>query len=40
MTGSAFYLDSWEFDDPEVVRDRLERISRTAQELLNFLKAK
>ncbi|WP_049980194.1 ImmA/IrrE family metallo-endopeptidase [Halolamina rubra] len=36
-SGSAFYLAAWESDDPEVVRDRLGRISRTAQELIDAL---
>lgn len=36
-SGSAFYLAAWESDDPEVVRDRLNRISRTAEELLEAL---
>ena len=34
MAGSAFYLAAWESDDPTVVRDRLARISSTAQELI------
>ena len=34
-SGSAFYIASWESDDPEVVRDRLGRISRTAEELID-----
>ncbi len=36
-SGSAFYLAAWESDDPEVVRDRLDRISRTARELIEVL---
>ncbi|NHX36783.1 MULTISPECIES: ImmA/IrrE family metallo-endopeptidase [Halolamina] len=36
-SGSAFYLAAWESDDPEVVRDRLGRISRTAEELIDVL---
>ncbi|RKD88638.1 M78 family metallopeptidase domain-containing protein [Halopiger aswanensis] len=36
-SGSAFYLAAWESDDPEVVRERLERISRTAEELIDVL---
>jgi hypothetical protein len=35
--GSAFYLAAWESDDPAVVRDRLGRISRTAEELIDVL---
>jgi len=35
--GSAFYLAAWELDDPEVVRERLGRISRTAEELIDVL---
>jgi hypothetical protein len=34
MGGSAFYLAAWESDDPTVVRDRLARISTTAQEII------
>ena len=37
-SGSAFYLAAWESDDPEVVRERLGRISRTAEELIDVLK--
>jgi len=29
-SGSAFYLAAWESDDPEVVRERFGRSSRTA----------
>jgi hypothetical protein len=36
-SGSAFYLATWESDDPEVVRERLGRISRTAQEIIKVL---
>jgi hypothetical protein len=36
-SGSAFYLAAWEADDPEAVRDRLDRISRTADELIGLL---
>jgi len=36
-SGSAFYLATWESDDPEVVRERLGRISRTAQEIIEVL---
>jgi len=37
-SGSAFYLAAWESDDPEIVRDRLDRISSTAEELIDVLK--
>ncbi|WP_225336218.1 ArdC-like ssDNA-binding domain-containing protein [Halomicrobium urmianum] len=36
-SGSAFYLAAWESDDPEIVRDRLDRISRTVRELIEVL---
>ena len=36
-SGSAFYLAAWESDDPEVIRKRLGRISRTAEELIDVL---
>jgi hypothetical protein len=36
-SGSAFYLAAWESDDPEVVRKRLGRISRTAEEIIDVL---
>jgi len=36
-SGSAFYLAAWEADDAEAVRERLDRISRTAQELIEVL---
>ena len=36
-SGSAFYLAAWESDDPEVVHERLGRISRTAEELIDIL---
>jgi len=36
-SGSAFYLAAWESDDPEVVRERLGRISSTAEEFINVL---
>ncbi|WP_058365562.1 hypothetical protein [Haloparvum sedimenti] len=38
-SGSAFYLATWESDEPAVVRDRLDRISRTAAELIERLEA-
>ena len=36
-SGSAFYLAAWESDDPEVVRERLGRISTTAEEVIDAL---
>ncbi|WP_226024056.1 ArdC-like ssDNA-binding domain-containing protein [Halomicrobium salinisoli] len=36
-SGSAFYLAAWESDDSEIVRERLGRISRTAEELIHVL---
>ncbi|RKD86248.1 M78 family metallopeptidase domain-containing protein [Halopiger aswanensis] len=36
-SGSAFYLAAWVSDDPEIVRERLGRISRTAEELIDVL---
>ncbi len=36
-SGSAFYLTAWESDDPEVVRERLGRLSRMAEELIDVL---
>jgi hypothetical protein len=36
-SGSAFYLASWESDDAEVIRERLGRISRTAEEIIEIL---
>jgi len=38
-SGSAFYLAAWESDDPEVVRERLGRISRTAEKLIDVLES-
>jgi len=37
-SGSAFYLAAWESDDPEVVRERLGRISTSAQEVIDTSK--
>lgn len=34
-SGSAFYLAAWQDDDPEVIQDRLNRISSTAQEIIS-----
>jgi hypothetical protein len=36
-SGSAFYLAAWESDDPSVVRERLGRISRTTERLIDVL---
>ena len=36
-SGSAFYVAAWASDDPEVVCERLGRISRTAEELIEVL---
>jgi hypothetical protein len=36
-SGSAFYLAAWESDDPEVVRERLGRISTTAEKIIDAL---
>ncbi|SNR71832.1 hypothetical protein SAMN06266787_11432 [Halorubrum ezzemoulense] len=36
-SGSAFYLAAWESDDPEIVRDRLDWISSTAEELIDVV---
>ncbi len=36
-SGSAFYLAAWESDDSDVVRDRLDRISTTAEEIIDTL---
>jgi hypothetical protein len=36
-SGSAFYLAAWESDDPEVVRERLGRISTTAEKIVEIL---
>ncbi len=38
-SGSAFYLAAWEADDPEVVRDRLDRISGTAETIIDALES-
>src|SRR6056297_1770295 len=38
-SGSAFYLAAWESDNPEVVRERLGRISSTAEELIDVLES-
>ncbi len=36
-SGSAFYLAAWEGDDPEAILDRLDRISSTAQEIIDIV---
>ncbi|USZ73503.1 ImmA/IrrE family metallo-endopeptidase [Natronosalvus halobius] len=36
-SGSAFYLAAWHGDDPEVIQDRLGRISLTAQEIIETI---
>lgn len=36
-SGSAFYLAAWQDDDPEVIQDRLGRISSTAQEIIDVV---
>ncbi|WP_254538736.1 ArdC-like ssDNA-binding domain-containing protein [Halomarina litorea] len=36
-SNSAFYLAAWNSDDPEKVRNRLGRISRTAQRIIGIL---
>ncbi|WP_254534055.1 ImmA/IrrE family metallo-endopeptidase [Natrinema gelatinilyticum] len=36
-SGSAFYLASWQDDDPEVIQDRLGRISSTVQEIIDVV---
>ncbi|QLH84927.1 DUF955 domain-containing protein [Halosimplex pelagicum] len=37
MSGSAFYLAAWDSESADAIRDRLQRISRTAADLLGFL---
>ena len=36
-SGSAFYLTAWKSDDPEIVRERLGRISTTAEEIIDVV---
>ncbi|MFC7198254.1 ArdC-like ssDNA-binding domain-containing protein [Halospeciosus flavus] len=36
-SGSAFYLAAWHDDDPEVIQDRLGRISSTAQKIIGAI---
>lgn len=37
MSVSAVYLTAWGSDDFEIVRERLGRISTTAEEIINAL---
>ncbi|KTG23164.1 ArdC-like ssDNA-binding domain-containing protein [Haloferax profundi] len=37
MDGSAFYLATWERDQADVIRERLTRISRTSQALIEYI---
>ncbi|WP_282352277.1 ArdC-like ssDNA-binding domain-containing protein [Haloferax volcanii] len=37
MGGSAFYLATWERDEADVIRERLKRISRTSQTLIEHI---
>jgi len=39
MSGSALYLAAWQSDEPETVLDRLDRISRTATEVIEAIRA-
>jgi hypothetical protein len=36
-SGSAFYLAAWNSDDTEVIQERLEGISRTAEEIIGVM---
>ncbi|WP_458209890.1 DUF955 domain-containing protein [Haladaptatus sp. NG-SE-30] len=36
-SGSAFYLAAWQGDDPEVMQNRLGRISNTAEEIIEVI---
>ena len=36
-SGSAFYLAAWESDNPEIVREHFDRISTTAEEIIDAL---
>lgn len=36
-SGSAFYLAAWNSDDTAVIQERLQRISRTAEEIIGVL---
>ena len=37
INDSAFYLAAWESDDPEIVHERLGRISTTAEEIIDVI---
>lgn len=37
MIGSAFYLSALESDDPEAVRERVDRVNYTSQEVIERL---
>ncbi|WP_415383348.1 DUF955 domain-containing protein [Halosimplex sp. TS25] len=37
MSGSVFYLAAWESDNPDVVRERLGRVSTTAEKIIEVL---
>ncbi|MDL0118788.1 ArdC-like ssDNA-binding domain-containing protein [Halobacterium salinarum] len=39
-SNSSFYLAAWAGDDPEAIRERLGRISRTAQQLIDVVDSK
>jgi hypothetical protein len=36
-SGSAFYLAAWNSDNIEVIQERLERINRTAEEIIGVM---
>ncbi len=36
-SGSAFYLAAWRNDDPDMIQDRLDRISSTAQDIIDVV---
>ncbi|QOS13429.1 DUF955 domain-containing protein [Haloferax sp. Atlit-6N] len=40
MAGSAFYLATWERDEADVIHERLQRISRTSQTLIEQIEKK
>jgi hypothetical protein len=37
MSGSALYLAAWQSDDPDTILERLDRISRTATEVIKAI---
>ncbi|MDT3435541.1 ImmA/IrrE family metallo-endopeptidase [Haloarcula sp. 1CSR25-25] len=39
MSGSALYLAAWQSDEPDTILDRLDRISRTATEIIEAIRA-